>query len=191
MSSEWSLPFRFHISSLPSVLHSPPISSSLTWYPNNIWWSEQVMKLLIMQFSPSLVVNEFEMMHSGVHRKQKWWQWLISDSLCFFVTYIHKYIHTHTHTERPWTLHIALLTSYCDHRGASSLDLKFSVIYVLFLCVTDMCSPFLYIEPASDLLLCLQLYLKRIHKVSRPHAKLPVSMPVKDSSRCFLGYNTV
>jgi len=31
----------------PFVLHAPPISSSLTDYPNNIWCSVQVMKLLI------------------------------------------------------------------------------------------------------------------------------------------------
>jgi hypothetical protein len=38
---------------LPFMLHALPISSSLTWsFYNYIWWRVQVMKLLIMQFSP-------------------------------------------------------------------------------------------------------------------------------------------
>jgi hypothetical protein len=42
-----------HFSSLPRVLNAPPMPSSLTWLPNNIWWSEQLLKLLIMQSSPA------------------------------------------------------------------------------------------------------------------------------------------
>jgi hypothetical protein len=37
----------------PCVLHALPILSSSTWHPNNIRWSIQVTKLLIMQSSPA------------------------------------------------------------------------------------------------------------------------------------------
>jgi hypothetical protein len=35
------------------VLHALPTSPSLTWYSNYTWRRVQVMKLLIMQFSPT------------------------------------------------------------------------------------------------------------------------------------------
>jgi len=40
--------FFYTFTSLLCVLHALPISSSLICYPNNIWWSVQVMKILIM-----------------------------------------------------------------------------------------------------------------------------------------------
>jgi len=55
-SSSWSLPFRFcdqnlicisyisHVCYMPSLFHPPWLD-----YSNNIWWSVQVVKLLIMQ----------------------------------------------------------------------------------------------------------------------------------------------
>jgi hypothetical protein len=58
-SSEWSLVFRFsnqytvrvsnvsHACYTPCSSHPPSLD-----HPNNIWWSLQVMKLLIMQSSP-------------------------------------------------------------------------------------------------------------------------------------------
>jgi hypothetical protein len=42
-----------HFSSPPCVLHDPLVSSSLIWHPNNIWWSLQVMKPVIIQCSPA------------------------------------------------------------------------------------------------------------------------------------------
>jgi hypothetical protein len=41
---------RLCFSSVPSVLHAPPISS-YSDYPNNFWWTIQITKLLIVQFS--------------------------------------------------------------------------------------------------------------------------------------------
>jgi hypothetical protein len=58
-SSKWFLPFRFsdynficisHLSCLP---HTPPPHPPWFDYPNNTWWRMQIMKVLIMQFSPS------------------------------------------------------------------------------------------------------------------------------------------
>jgi len=58
-SSVWSLPFRFPTKILYGFLishecymHHP---SHPPWFdhPNSIWWSVQVMKLLIMYFSPA------------------------------------------------------------------------------------------------------------------------------------------
>jgi hypothetical protein len=37
--------------SSPSALHAPPISSRF-YHPHNIGWGEQIIKLLIMKFSP-------------------------------------------------------------------------------------------------------------------------------------------
>jgi hypothetical protein len=59
-SSKWSLPFIFpnqntvcisHLSHLCYLSHS----SHTAWFyhPNNIWWSIQVMRLLVMQSSPT------------------------------------------------------------------------------------------------------------------------------------------
>jgi hypothetical protein len=60
-SSEWSLPFRFsneNIACIFNLSHACYISSPshLSWFdhPNNIWWSLQFMKLLIMQLSPAI-----------------------------------------------------------------------------------------------------------------------------------------
>jgi hypothetical protein len=41
----------------PFVLHALPISASLTDHSNYVWAGVQVMKLLIMQFSPSPVTS--------------------------------------------------------------------------------------------------------------------------------------
>jgi hypothetical protein len=35
------------------VLHAPPTHPLWLHRPNNIWWSIQIMKLLLMQFSPA------------------------------------------------------------------------------------------------------------------------------------------
>ena len=58
-SSKWSLSFRhlyqnpICISHLPSTSYIPcPFRLALSDYPNNIWQAVQIMKLLIMQFSP-------------------------------------------------------------------------------------------------------------------------------------------
>jgi hypothetical protein len=57
-SSKWSLPFRFStqkVCMLFSLPHACPMSrpSHPSWldHPNNIWWSVQFIKLLIMQSS--------------------------------------------------------------------------------------------------------------------------------------------
>jgi hypothetical protein len=52
-SSKWSLPSNNLHDFLKSTVHAtcPPISHSLIWSSNNIWWIVQVMKLLIMQSS--------------------------------------------------------------------------------------------------------------------------------------------
>jgi len=59
-SSECTLFFRvfrpkfyMHLLYLPSVLHAPSISSSLTDHTNNIYWNLEVIKLLIMQSFPA------------------------------------------------------------------------------------------------------------------------------------------
>jgi hypothetical protein len=56
-SSEWSFLFIFsnqnycvHFSSLPCVLHVPPI---LSYHPNSMYWSIQVMKLLLVHSPPA------------------------------------------------------------------------------------------------------------------------------------------
>ena len=51
-TSKWSLSLRFfHLSILPYMLHAPLISFFFG-HPNNICWAVQIIKLLIMQFSP-------------------------------------------------------------------------------------------------------------------------------------------
>jgi hypothetical protein len=59
LSFEWSLPFRFSdqnfvcVSDLPHACYiTRPSRPSWFNHPNNIYWSLQVMKLLIMQSSP-------------------------------------------------------------------------------------------------------------------------------------------
>jgi len=42
-----------HKSSLLCVLHTLPVPSSSTDHPINIWWRVQIMKYLIIQFSPA------------------------------------------------------------------------------------------------------------------------------------------
>jgi hypothetical protein len=37
-----------HLSCLPYVLHAPPISFFLIFYPNKIWWRVQIIKLIFM-----------------------------------------------------------------------------------------------------------------------------------------------
>jgi len=46
---------RKHFSPLSRVPHGPPTSFSLINYPKNIRWKTQVMKFIIMQFSPCSV----------------------------------------------------------------------------------------------------------------------------------------
>ena len=56
-SPKWSLSLRFpHQNPVhPSPLHMPsPSHSSQLYYPNNIGWAVQIIKLLIMYFSPLL-----------------------------------------------------------------------------------------------------------------------------------------
>jgi len=57
-SSEWSLPFKFSNQNTVCIYHPSdaccmPLLSHSPWFDhsNNIWWSVQVMKLLIMQSS--------------------------------------------------------------------------------------------------------------------------------------------
>ena len=42
-----------HYSFTPCVTHALPNSSSLIYHPNNIWQGVQVLKLLLIQFSPT------------------------------------------------------------------------------------------------------------------------------------------
>lgn len=42
-----------HYSFTPRVTHALPISPSLIYHPNNIWQEVQVLKLLLIQFSPT------------------------------------------------------------------------------------------------------------------------------------------
>jgi hypothetical protein len=59
-SSEWSLPFRLSNQNIVCIFNlcharymSRPSHPPWSDHPNNIWWSVQVMKLLIMQSSPA------------------------------------------------------------------------------------------------------------------------------------------
>ena len=50
---KWSLSLRFPhqnpvYASRPYALHDPPINCSWFYHPNNIWWGEQILKLLII-----------------------------------------------------------------------------------------------------------------------------------------------
>ena len=58
-SFNWSPPFSFQHLNIVSVFPLPytchthrPSHQPLCDYPNNVWWAVQIMKLLIVQFSP-------------------------------------------------------------------------------------------------------------------------------------------
>jgi hypothetical protein len=58
-SPKWLLSLRFprqnpvYISLVPHACYMPhPFHSSRFYRPNNIWWAVQIIKLLIMYFSP-------------------------------------------------------------------------------------------------------------------------------------------
>jgi len=59
-SSEWTHSFRFSDQNTVCISHQPhayymtrPFHSPWFHHPNNVWWSVQAMKLLIMQSSPT------------------------------------------------------------------------------------------------------------------------------------------
>jgi hypothetical protein len=83
-SSKWAslrvfrLECCMHFSLLPCVLHAPSISSSLIW-PSNIFWSVQVVKLLIMQSSPvsrrkSHHINQINQFFGGLGALSLYWK---------------------------------------------------------------------------------------------------------------------
>jgi hypothetical protein len=46
-----------HLSSPSYILHAPPISILSIDHPSNIWWGVQIIKLLVMKFSPLPVTS--------------------------------------------------------------------------------------------------------------------------------------
>jgi hypothetical protein len=77
LSSEWSFPFHFsnyvQFSLLPFLLHA---CQSRLFNPNNIWQKLQIMKLLIMQFSPAFTY--FIMYVTSTYKKKIHFSFYIS-----------------------------------------------------------------------------------------------------------------
>jgi hypothetical protein len=120
--SKWSLLFTFphqnpvRISSPHLALPTPPNLLPLTGHPNNILWSMQIMKLLIMQFSAAHVSSnvsgqnislntQFSKPSTGillVMRKNKLYPLQSNRQNCTFA-YFNLYVLREADEERYWT----------------------------------------------------------------------------------------